>query len=293
MSAGDALMSDSRAFLGELFSLEGKVAIVTGATGLLGGAIAEGLARAGASVGVLGRRTPRAQEVAAGIEAAGGEAVALTADVVELAELEAARDVVLERWGRIDILVNAAGGIFPEAMVGDHETIFDIEGAAFDRTYDLNFIGTLLPTQVFGASMVERVAASTSPAESGSIVNISSVSVPRALTRAVAYSAAKAAIENFTRWLAAEMARKHDSRLRVNAIAPGFYVSESNKSLLLADDGTPTERGRKVLEHTPAGRFGDPRELVGAVVWLCSPSATFVNGAVVPVDGGLCSYSGI
>ena len=188
------------------------------------------------------------------------------------------RDQVLGHWGRIDILVNAAGGTTPDATVPPDKTIFDMSLEPMQHVFDLNLAGTILPRQVFGEVMTQK--------GEGCIVNISSMNAQRALTRAVAYSAAKAAVENFTRWLAVELALKFGAGLRVNAIAPGFFVGEQNRSLLLNDDDTLMPRGQTIIEHTPAGRFGKPEELVGALVWLCSPSAGFVNGAVIMVDGG-------
>lgn len=276
-------------FLEGLFSLEGKVAIVTGATGVLGGAMAWGLARAGAKVGVLGRREGRVGERAEGIEARGAEAMPLVADVLDKERLEAACAAVLERWGRVDVLVNAAGGNVTAATVDEAATVFELPEEAFREVLDLNLLGTLLPTQIFGKAMAEG----GSPPE-GVVVNVSSMAAQRPLTRVVGYSAAKAAVENLTRWLAVELSRKHGAGLRVNAIAPGFFLGEQNRALLMDDgDGRPTERGRKIIAHTPAGRFGEPEELVGTLVWLCSPAARFVNGAVVPIDGGFDAFAGV
>lgn len=275
------------AFLGELFDLSDNVAVVTGATGVLGGAMARGLARAGAKVGVLGRRGERAARVAAEIEGAGGEAVALPADVLDRASLEAARDGVVGRWGRPNILVNAAGGNVPAATVSGDATVFDLPEEALRRVFDLNLLGTVLPTQVFGAAMARG------PDPEGSVVNVSSVAAQRPLTNVVGYSAAKAAAENFTRWMAVELARRHGPGLRVNAVAQGFFLGEQNRAMLVDEDGGLTERGRGIVDHTPAGRFGEPEELLGALIWLCSPSAGFVTGIVVPVDGGFGAFPGV
>jgi NAD(P)-dependent dehydrogenase (short-subunit alcohol dehydrogenase family) len=272
---------------GELFDLSGRVAVVTGATGTLGGEMARGLARAGARVGVLGRRGERAAEVVAEIEAAGGEAMALPADVLDRESLRAARDAVVARWGHLDILVNAAGGNVPEATVSEDTKVFGLPEEALRRVFDLNLIGTVLPSQVFGGAM----ARGSEP--EGSIVNVSSMAAQKPLTGVVGYAAAKAAVENFTRWMAVELARKHGSGLRVNAVAPGFFLGEQNRAMLVNEDGSLTERGRKIVDHTPAGRFGEPEELVGTLIWLCSPAARFVTGIVVPVDGGFSAFSGI
>ena len=264
------MKTSTKEYLAGLFDLSEKVAIVTGATGTLGGAMALGLARAGARVGVLGRRANLAEARVAEIEAAGGEAIALAADVLQRDQLESARQAVLDRWGRIDILINCAGGNAPGGMVAVDGSFFDLTQEGMQQVIDLNLMGTLLPSQVFGWVMAQQ--------KSGCMINISSLSVPRALTRVVAYGAAKAGAENFTRWLAIEMVRKYGPGLRVNAIAPGFFLAEMNRPFMLNADGSWTKRGQQVLDHTPAGRFGDPEELVGATIWLCSPAASFVNG---------------
>ena len=272
-------------FIQQLFNLQGKIAIVTGSTGVLGGGMARGLAKAGAQVVILGRRRDRAEEAARQIVDSGGQAMAAPADVMDKAQLEAARDQVLAHWGRIDILVNAAGGTTPEATVSPDKTFFDMPLDAMRYVIDLNLIGTLLPSQVFGEVMAKQ--------RQGCIVNISSMNAQRALTRAIAYSAGKAGVDNFTKWLAVELTSKFGEGLRVNAIAPGFFVADQNRALLLNPDNTLTARGQKIIDHTPAGRFGDPDDLVGPLVWLCSPAARFVNGTVIMVDGGVNAFSGI
>jgi NAD(P)-dependent dehydrogenase (short-subunit alcohol dehydrogenase family) len=249
-----------------------------------------GLARAGAKVGILGRRQERAEAVVAEIEAAGGQAMALPADVLDKQQLEGARSAILNRWGQIDILVNAAGGNMPAATLSEDKTFFDLPKDAFEQVFELNLLGTVLPSQVFGAAMTQR--RSGEPAR-GCIVNISSMGALRVITRVVGYSAAKAAVDNFTRWLAVELAHKYGAGLRVNAIAPGFFIGEQNRALLLNPDGSLTARGEAIIAHTPAGRVGEADELVGTLIWLCSRGASFVNGVVVPVDGGFAVYSGI
>ena len=271
--------------LDELFGLSGRVAIVTGGTGVLGGAMARGLARAGARVGVLGRRREQAEAVAAEITAVGGEALALAADVLERGQLQAARDQVLTHWGRLDILVNAAGGNLPAATLLPGNSFFDLPVEGLDPVIALNLQGTLLPSQVFGAVMARS--------GQGVIVNVSSMAAQRAMTRVVGYGVAKAAVENATRWLAVELARSFGAGLRVNAIAPGFFVGEQNRALLLNPDGTLTPRGQTIVDHTPAGRFGRADELLSTLIWLCGPGASFVNGVVVPVDGGFGAFSGV
>ena len=279
--------------LSSLFGLDGRVAIVTGGTGVLGGAMARGLAGAGARVGVLGRRQDVAESMAAELETMGSEAMALPADVLQRDHLESARDAVLGRWGRIDILVNAAGGNIPGATLAPEASVFELSEEAFRQVFDLNMMGTLLPSQVFGAAMVQPPEGEPPQPARGSIVNISSMVTARAITRVVGYSAAKAAVDNFTRWLAVELARKFGDGLRVNAIAPGFFIGDQNRRLLIDEAGNPTPRGQTIIDHTPAGRLGEPDELVSTLIWLCSPGASFVNGVVVPVDGGFSAFSGV
>ena len=242
----------------DLFSLAGKVAIVTGATGVLGSEMARSLARSGARVAVLGRRVEKAHRVAGEIEAAGGQSLVLPADVLDTGQLEDARDALLERWGGVDILVNAAGGNVPEATLSDGIGFFELPENALRQVMDLNFLGTLLPCQIFGAAMVEGAEETD-----GCIVNISSMAASKTLTNVVGYSAAKAAVDNFTRWLAVELARNYGPGLRVNAIAPGFFIGEQNKDLLLDEDGSLSKRGQTIIEHTPAGVSVNPMSWEG------------------------------
>jgi NAD(P)-dependent dehydrogenase (short-subunit alcohol dehydrogenase family) len=273
------------AFLNQLYSLDGQVAVVTGGAGLLGSALARGLAAAGAHVVILGRRLAPAQCLAAAIGAMGGRAQAVAADVCDEGQLAIVRDQLLAEHGRIDILVNAAGGNLPEATVAAPQSALTIPIDATRRVLDLNLLGTLAPIQVFGAAMARRAY--------GCIVNISSVAADRPLSRVGAYAASKAAVESLTRWLAVELAATYGPGMRVNAIAPGFFISEKNRALLLHEDGTPSERGARVLQRCPLGRFGEPDELVGALLWLCGAGAKYVTGAVIPVDGGFLAGSGV
>lgn len=273
-----------------LFSLQGQVAVVTGASGALGGAMARGLALAGARVVVLGRNPERTAQAAQAINESGGTALGLTADVLDKTQLEEVAQTVLERWGRLDILVNAAGGNVPAATISPQANFFDLPIQAFQEVFELNLTGTVLASQVFGAAMVR---AKNSGQPSGCIINISSMAAIRTITRVVGYSAAKAAVDNFTRWLAVELSSKFGAGLRVNAIAPGFFIGEQNRRLLLEEDGSLTPRGQLVIQHTPAGRFGQAEELVATLIWLCSSGASFVNGVVVPVDGGFSIFSGV
>ena len=275
------------------FSLEGKVAVVTGATGVLGGAMARGLAAAGAKVAILGRRVAKAHEVADAIAAAGNNAMPLPADVLDEDSLRAARQKLLDKWGGVDILINAAGGNLPDATVFGDITFFNVPRIALEGVVGLNFTGTVLPIQIFGEPMAKQ--------GKGSIINISSMAAQKVLTRVMGYSAAKAAVDNLTRWLAVDLAEKHGAGLRVNAIAPGFFIGEQNRALLIKEDPAHgaqdslslTERGQQIVDHTPMGRFGEPDELVGAATWLASDASSFVTGIVVPIDGGFSAASGI
>jgi len=267
-----------------LFSLEGRVAVVTGGTGAIGSALAEGLAGAGARVAVLARNSDRLDETVRRLGESGLEAIGVRADVLDAAALEAARDEILSRFGAVDVLVNCAGGNVAAATVPDDASPFDGPIEAYREVVDLNLLGTLLPIRVFGAAML--------PSSGGSIVNISSMAAARAITRVGGYGAAKAGIESITRWFAVELARR-GTGIRVNAIAPGFVVGEQNRTLLIGDDGGLTPRGETIIERTPLSRFGDPVDLVSTVVWLASDGARFVTGVVVPVDGGFSAFAGV
>lgn len=270
----------------EIFDLTGKTAVITGAGGILCGTMAKALAKAGAKVAVLDLLESAAQKIADEIKADGGKAIAVKCNVLEKNSLEAARKEVKAKFGKIDILINGAGGNKKEATTSPEMPFFDIPLDAVRFVFELNFIGTLLPSQVFGKEMADN--------GSGIILNISSMNAFRPLTKIAAYSAAKAAINNFTQWLAVHMCQNFSKDIRVNAIAPGFFLTEQNRFLLTEEkSGQLTARGKTIIEHTPMGRFGQPDELVGTALWLLSDAAKFVTGVVVPVDGGFSAFSGV
>ena len=266
----------------DLFRLDGRVAVLTGGYGTLGSAMARGLLDAGASVVLLGRSAEKAE--AAARQLGMDHALGVAADVLDAAALAEARRSVLERFGRVDILVNAAGGNVAEATLAPGADPFGLSPEAMRQVVDLNLHGTILPTQTFGPNLADG--------DGGVVLNVSSMAASRVISRVVGYSAAKAAVDHYTRWMAVELARRCGDRVRVNAVAPGFFVADQNRALLLEPDGGLTERGQAILDHTPAGRFGEPDDLVGTAVWLCSPAARFVTGVVVPVDGGFSASAG-
>jgi NAD(P)-dependent dehydrogenase (short-subunit alcohol dehydrogenase family) len=261
-----------------LFSIEGQTAVITGGTGVLGSVMAKGLAEAGARVVVLGRRKQAGEDLVNSIRGKGKEIFFIEADVLEVSALEKANAIILEKYGTIDILINAAGGNMPGAVITPEKNFFDLDMSQFQNVVDLNLTGTVLPTKVFAGHMAAQ--------RKGIIVNIASMTSFRPLTRVVGYSAAKAAVMNFTEWLAVEMVKKYGEGIRVNAIAPGFFITEQNRNLLTNPDGTYTARGEAVIRNTPFARFGTPDELIGTLIWLCSDASRFVTGVTVPVDGG-------
>lgn len=269
----------------EEFSLKNKVIIVTGGTGILGDAFIKGIAAAGGTVGILGRNEKVAQERADAIIAAGGQAIALIADVLKEDEVIAAKDKALARFGRIDGLVNCAGGNMPGGVVQPDADVFKLNMDGLRQVMELNLWGTLIPTQIFGEAMAQS--------GKGSIVNISSMASQRVITKVLGYTLAKTAIDAYTQWFAVEMANRHGDKLRMNAIAPGFFLTEQNRTLLTLPDGGFTERGKLVLKQTPFKRFGEPDELIGALLWLLSDASKFVTGTVVNVDGGFAVNSGV
>ncbi|MET0637419.1 MAG: SDR family oxidoreductase [Chitinophagaceae bacterium] len=266
--------------------LPGKVIVVTGGTGVLGNSFNNCLAQSGATVGILGRNKKVAEKRVNEINEAGGTAITLIADVMNEQDLVNAGKLLLERFGRIDGLVNAAGGNIPEAVVQPEHDLFNLNIQGLRDVLDLNLFGTLLPTQVFGRLMMETAGA-------GSIVNISSVAAHRGLTRVLGYGLAKSAIESYTRWFAVELGKRFGDKVRMNSIVPGFFLTEQNRSLLSNEDGSITRRGQSIVDQTPFGRYGKPDELAGALLWLLGNESTFVNGTSVVVDGGFLAYSGV
>lgn len=264
---------------------ESRVAVITGGGGVLCSAIGKGLAQEGIIVVFLDLSLDKAETVVESIRSEGGNGMAIQASVLDREDLEKAAARILEAYGRLDILINGAGGNHPQATTSEVLPFFDLPEESIRFVFDLNFLGTLLPSQVFGRVMAE--------AGRGIILNIASMSAFRPLTRIPAYSAAKAAIANFTQWLAVHMAQNVSTEIRVNAIAPGFFLTEQNRFLLTTESGELTARGSQIIEHTPMGRFGKPDDLIGTVQWLISPASEFVHGIVVPIDGGFSAYSGV
>ena len=271
--------------LSKLYDFTGRSVVVTGGTGVLGRTIVEALVGCGANVAIIGRSVDKGQALVDSLAGPGG-AIATQCDVLNATELEAARQAVLENFGRVDCLVNGAGGNLPEATTSDKLSFFELPEEMLRQVFDLNLLGTILPSQIFGRQMGQQ--------GDGAILNISSISSLRPLTRVVGYSAAKAAINNFTEWLAVHLAKEYSPHIRVNAIAPGFFLTEQNRFLLTDEKtGELTARGQSIIDHTPMARFGEPQDLIGAVLWLLSPASSFVTGVVIPVDGGFQAFSGV
>jgi NAD(P)-dependent dehydrogenase (short-subunit alcohol dehydrogenase family) len=270
----------------EIYHLQGKTAVITGGGGVLCSAMAIALAKAGGRVAVLDLRLELAQAVEATIHQDSGQALALQCDVLDKASLEWAAAEIERSFGPADILINGAGGNHKMATTSPELSFFDLPSDAAQWVFNLNFIGTLLPTQVFCKEMAAR--------GEGNVLNISSMNAYRPLTRIPAYSAAKAAISNFTQWLAVHLAQEYSPAIRVNALAPGFFLTEQNRFLLTdSQTGALTARGQKIIDHTPMARFGQPQDLLGAMFFLVSPASAFVTGVVIPIDGGFAAYSGV
>ena len=268
-----------------LFDLRNQVAVVTGGAGVLGQEMVKALTAAGAQVAVLGRNQEKGDAFVQTIQAAGGSCIFIRADVTHQSDVAQARQKIHEQFGPVSILINAAGGNMSGATIMPDKTFLDLDVEAFRQVVDLNLMGTVIPSHEFAKDFAAT--------RRGVIVNISSMAASRPITRVTGYAAAKSAIDNFTRWLSVEMARKFGAGIRVNAIAPGFFITEQNRNLLTNPDGTYTPRGEAVLAHTPFARFGNPDDLSGTLVWLCSDASRFVTGIVVPVDGGFSAYAGV
>jgi NAD(P)-dependent dehydrogenase (short-subunit alcohol dehydrogenase family) len=270
----------------KFYDFSGKTAAVTGGAGVLCDAMCRTLAAVGAKVAVLDVITEAAEGLASEIRSSGGEALGVTCNVLDKASIESAAQQVIDAFGRVDILINGAGGNKPQATTEADMPFFDLPADAVRWVFDLNLLGTILPSQVFGKLMAQQ--------KNGVILNISSMNAFRPLTRIPAYSAAKAGVSNFTQWLAVHMAQEYSPEIRVNAIAPGFFLTEQNRFLLTdKETGALTSRGQSIIQHTPQGRFGTPDDLLGTVLWLLSPASAFVTGVVVPVDGGFSAFSGV
>jgi NAD(P)-dependent dehydrogenase (short-subunit alcohol dehydrogenase family) len=273
-------------YLNLLFDIHNQVAVITGGGGVLCSTMSKGLAQAGVKVAVLDISERAANKVVEEIRSQGGEAIGLLCDVLDPLSIQNSAEAVLSHFGRIDFLINGAGGNKKEATTTQEQSFFNLPPDAIQWVFNLNFLGTLLPSQVFARTMVQQ--------GSGVILNISSVNAFQPLTRIPAYSGAKAAVSNFTQWLAVHLAQEYSPNIRVNAIAPGFFLTEQNKYLLTdPTTGELTARGKTIIDRTPQGHFGTPEDLLGAMFWLLSPASSFVTCVVVPVDGGFCAYSGV
>ncbi len=270
--------------MNQAFSIEGKVAVITGGSGVLGSNIATGFLKAGAKVLIIGAHQDRVDAALEKLTPL-GTVEGRTCNVLEIESLNEVRDYVIERWGKVDILINAAGGNIPGGTLTPDQTFFDMKVADMNKVIDLNLYGSVYPCMVFGEVMAKQGY--------GSIVNVSSMASINALTRVPGYSIAKSGIDIFTKWLATEMALKFSEKIRVNAIAPGFFIGNQNRAVLINPDGSLTERSEKILNKTPMKRFGDITELNGAVQFLCSDAASFITGIVMPIDGGFSAFSGV
>ena len=271
--------------MNNLFDIEGRVAVITGGSGVLGSNIAEGFLKAGAKVIIIGAHQERVDAAVCRLNQISSEVWGITCNVLDIDSLKSVKQAILDKWQKIDILVNAAGGNIPGGTLTVDQNIFDMKVEDLNKVVDLNLYGTVYPCLVFGEIMAEQGY--------GSIVNVSSMAAYESITRVPGYSMAKSAVENFTRWLAQEMAIKFCEKIRGNAIAPGFFIGNQNRAILINPDGSLTERSQKVIAKTPMKRFGDISELNGAVQFLCSDAASFITGATLAVDGGFSAFSGV
>ncbi|MEM6841492.1 MAG: SDR family oxidoreductase [Bacteroidota bacterium] len=268
-----------------LFNVSEKVIIITGGAGVLGGAMATMLLEQGAKIVILSRGESSIREKLEELHTISENATGFACDVTSQEQLEEVNKKVLAKWGQIDVVINAAGGNMPGATVAPDQTVFDVSVEALRKVLDLNLMGSVLPTLVFGKAMAEQ--------KLGSIINISSMAATHSITRVLGYSIAKAGIDMFTKWMATEMSLKFGDGIRVNAIAPGFFIGEQNRKLLTNEDGSLTDRGKTIIQNTPMQRFGEAEELNGAVLYLCSDASKFVTGTILPIDGGFSSFSGV
>jgi len=268
-----------------LFSLQDKVIVVTGGTGILGKAFIEGIVSFGGTAVIVGRNEEEGSKRAAEINANGGKALFIKGNVLDEKDMEKVRDITLEQFGRIDGLVNGAGGNMPQGVIQPDQDVFDMNIDGLRQVLDLNLMGTIIPTKIIGAAMAKQ--------NGGSIVNISSVSAKQVITKVLGYSIGKAGVDCFTKWMAVETAKRHGDKIRINSIMPGFFLTEQNRTLLTNPDGSYTERGNLVIKKTPDNRMGKPDELIGALVYLLSDASKFVNGTDIGVDGGFVAFGGV
>lgn len=272
--------------LTNMYDLTGKTVVITGGAGMLGGEIACALVGCNANVAIMDRDPKLADRLMERLKSPVGRAIVVYGDVLDPAVLRESAETIQREFGSVDFLINAAGGNHPKATTDQERPFFDLPPDALRWVFDLNILGTMLPSQVFGKQMAER--------GQGGIVNISSMNAFRPLTRIPAYSAAKAGVSNFTQWLAVHMAQEYSPNIRVNAIAPGFFITNQNRFLLTdRNTGELTARGKAVVDHTPMARFGVPEDLLGTVLWLLSPASAFVTGVIIPIDGGFSAFSGV
>lgn len=280
------IINELRGYIMDIFNIEDKVVVITGAGGILCGEMARKLAQQGVKVALLDIKKEEVKKVAKEINNNGGKALPVKVNVLDKENLMEAREKILSEYGQIDILINGAGGNKKEATTGQDISFFQLPEEAVKWVFNLNFLGTVLTSQVFAEEMVKN--------EKGSIINISSMAAISPLTKTISYSGAKAAVSNFTKWLAVHLNQNYSEKIRVNALAPGFLLTEQNRYLLIDQEtGQETERGKKIKDNTPMNRYGKPEELIGAVIWLASDAASFVNGIILPIDGGFAAYSGV